>query len=82
MRAKYLQEACHYQCSFIEQIKKLNGKVLDFIVPNVISNVKQYVGYIKDISSHSKGIDLLMLIVEVIIQNFSLMLDLYVFAKK
>lgn len=51
MRAKYLQEACHYQCSFIEQIKKLNGKVLDFIVPNVISNVKQYVGYIKDISS-------------------------------
>lgn len=51
MRAMYLQEACHYKCSFVEQVRKLNGKVLNFIIPNIITNVKQYVGYIKDISS-------------------------------
>jgi len=51
MRAMYLQEACHFNCKLADQIKTLNGKVLDYVIPNIITNVKQYVGYIKDISS-------------------------------
>ena len=50
MRAIYLQEACHNSCKLAEQIKKLNGKVLDYVIPNIITNVKQYVHYISDIS--------------------------------
>lgn len=51
MRAMYLQEACHHNCKLADQIRKLNGKVLDYVIPNIITNVKQYVHYIRDISS-------------------------------
>ncbi len=66
MRAMYLQEACHHNCKLSDQIRKLNGKVLDYVIPNIITNVKQYVHYIKDISKSlfQLRIDLLMLIVK------------------
>lgn len=51
MRSTYLQESINLPCGLAEQIRKLNGKVLDYIIPNIITNVKQYVGYIKDISN-------------------------------
>lgn len=51
MRAMYLQEGRNVDCRLKEQIKMLNGKVLEFVIPNIITNVRQYAGYIKDISN-------------------------------
>ena len=51
MRAMYLQEGRNVDCRLKEQIKMLNGKVLEFVIPNILTNVRQYAGYIKDISN-------------------------------
>ena len=40
-----------------EEIKRLNGKVLDYAVENVIANVKQYKGYVKDLSELPTPLD-------------------------
>lgn len=51
MRALYLQEGRNVDCKLKEQIKMLNGKVLEFVIPNILTNVRQYAGYIRDISN-------------------------------
>jgi len=40
-----------------EEIKRLNEKVLDYAVENVTANVKQYKGYIKDLSELPTPLD-------------------------
>ena len=35
--------------NLVDEIKKLNGKVLDYCIENVSSNVQQHMGYINDI---------------------------------
>ena len=47
----YLQEGRNVDCRLKEQIKMLNGKVLEFVIPNILTNVRQYAGYIRDISN-------------------------------
>ena len=47
----YLQAARNVDCRLKEQIKMLNGKVLEFVIPNILTNVRQYAGYIRDISN-------------------------------
>jgi len=52
MRSFYLQYARNRtDISILEQIKTLNGLVLEWSVPEIISNLKQKEKYIKDINS-------------------------------
>ena len=50
MRSIYLQYSKNLQYDIKTQIKKLNGFVIDWCVPRVLSEVMQYVQYKKDIS--------------------------------
>lgn len=51
MRAIFLQEADNHPCELKKQIQELNGKVISFCIKNIITNVKSYEGYIKEITS-------------------------------
>ena len=51
MRSIYFQHGRNMMCKLQEQIEQLNEKVLEYCVPNIHSNLKQYVGYIKEITS-------------------------------
>lgn len=57
MRGIYLQESNNLPCGLGKQIRRLNGKVIDFVIPNIITNVKQYVYYLKDISTPVSTMD-------------------------
>jgi hypothetical protein len=46
MRAIYLQYSLNQNKNFKEQINYLNKLVLDYCVPNVLSEVQQYLGYL------------------------------------
>lgn len=41
----------------IHQVKLLNNYTVEYVVPDMITNIKQYYGYIKDITSPLKTID-------------------------
>ena len=51
MRAMYLQHSRNNPCRIKEQVKELNKYVLEFCIPNIMTNIKQYIGYIKDLNS-------------------------------
>jgi hypothetical protein len=51
MRSMYLQYARNLPANIIEQVRELNVKVLDYVIPKLIIEVKQYDTYIKDASS-------------------------------
>ena len=46
MRSMYLQHGKNLPCHIDEQTKVLNKRVLEFCVPNIMTNIKQYIGYI------------------------------------
>ena len=48
MRSIFLQHAKHWPYKIKEQIRELNNLVADEVVPNIISEVKAYFGYLKD----------------------------------
>lgn len=50
MRSIYLQYSVNLQARVVDQVKKLNEKVLDYCVQNVLSNAHQYVTYLDDSS--------------------------------
>jgi hypothetical protein len=50
MKSIYLQYARNLPTQIKEQVDRLNGMVLDYCTPNVISAVEQYHHYRKDIS--------------------------------
>ena len=50
MRAIYLEFAKYNPDTPVRQSKFLNKKVLKEIIPGVMSNIKQYYGYLKDIN--------------------------------
>lgn len=50
MRSIYYQYAKHQNGDLIGQVRELNSKVLDWVVPEVLSNLKQYEVYRKDAS--------------------------------
>jgi len=50
MRAVYLDKCKNLPGETVRQVKLLNQQTVDYIVPDLISNVKQYFGYIKDIN--------------------------------
>lgn len=51
MRSIYLQYGKNLNKNIVEQVKELNGKVLDWAVPEVLSNVKQYDKYRYEVST-------------------------------
>ena len=57
MRSIYLQYAKHLDYNLDGQIKELNDIVIREAVPNIITNLKQYIGYVKDASTLPTPID-------------------------
>jgi hypothetical protein len=51
MRSIYYQYGKNLDYDIMGQIRDLNEKVLDWSIPRIISNMKQYDRYIKDIST-------------------------------
>lgn len=51
MRSIYLQHAKHDNRPILEQVRVLNKHVLDWVVPEVVGNLKQYIVYKKDAST-------------------------------
>jgi hypothetical protein len=49
MRYIFIEYARHLPYDVKGQIKELNCRVVTDIVPNIITNIQQYVGYLKDI---------------------------------
>lgn len=49
MRSVYLQHSINLNCKFKEQIKYLNNIVLNNTVPNILNEIKQYLGYIDNV---------------------------------
>ena len=51
MRSIFLQYSKNNSIGIIEQVKELNKLVLDWAVPEIVSNIKQHNTYKKDIST-------------------------------
>lgn len=49
MRSIYLQFAKNLNDSFESQVTELNRRVLKYAIPNVVSNLKQHIGYVHDV---------------------------------
>jgi hypothetical protein len=50
MRAIYIENARHLQGQEIRQCKRLNDLVVDQIAPSMITEIKQYYGYLREIN--------------------------------
>lgn len=50
MRSIYFQYAQHRPNDIVEQVRALNAKVLEWVVPEVISNMRQFEKYRQDAS--------------------------------
>jgi len=50
MRSIYLDKCKNLPGETVRQVKLLNQQTVDYIIPDLISNIKQYFGYIKDIN--------------------------------
>lgn len=58
MRSIYLQYAKHLDYNIGGQIEELNNVVIREAVPNIITNLKQYIGYVNDASRLPVPLDL------------------------
>ncbi|ARF09870.1 hypothetical protein Indivirus_4_42 [Indivirus ILV1] len=50
MRAVYMENARFLENGIIRQVKRLNEKVINEVVPGILVNIKQYHGYLKEIN--------------------------------
>jgi hypothetical protein len=50
MRNIFLEESRFLPTRIIHQVKELNQKVVDSIVPDMITEIKQYYGYLRDVN--------------------------------
>ena len=50
MRSIYLQYSKNLDKDVVKQVKELNSKVLDYVVPKVLVELNQYVNYKKDLT--------------------------------
>ena len=57
MRAIYLEHARFLPGQIVRQVKRLNKKVVDEVVPGMITGIKQYWGYLKEINKPISPID-------------------------
>lgn len=51
MRSIYLQYSKNLEHDIVEQVKGLNSKVLDYVVPRILSEILQHIQYKKDITT-------------------------------
>lgn len=58
MRSIYLQFSRNLQDRITEQIKELNMKVVNVILPRILSSIEQYIGYLHRISTLPQEIEL------------------------
>ena len=54
MRYVWIIYSRHFDFDIKNQIRKLNCQVLDEIIPNLMTNIEQYYGYIEDITKTRK----------------------------
>lgn len=57
MRSIYYQNALHQDSNIVGQVRALNAKVLEWAVPEVLSNLKQYEVYRRDASTLPMPLD-------------------------
>lgn len=50
MRATYMEHAKFLGNHIVRQVKQLNEKVIDDVLPGILVNIKQYHGYLKEIN--------------------------------
>lgn len=50
MRAIYMEHARFLPNNTVRQIKRLNEKIIDEVVPGILVNIRQYHGYLKEIN--------------------------------
>jgi hypothetical protein len=51
MRAIYLKHAKHLETNLLEQVRELNGHIIEFCVPRIIEEIRMFNYYKKDISN-------------------------------
>jgi hypothetical protein len=51
MRAYYLQYGKNLPTGVPEQVQELNNIVIEYLIPQIISQVEQYIAYLRDISN-------------------------------
>jgi hypothetical protein len=56
MRAMYMEQGIYREDNPVRQVKQLNKRIVDFVVPDMITEIKQYYGYLKDINEPLKPI--------------------------
>lgn len=56
MRAVYLEFGRYLPGQKVRQIKRMNKKVIDAVVPSMITEIKQYYGYLDEINNPIKPI--------------------------
>jgi hypothetical protein len=57
MRYIFLEHAMHLPTHIKKQVNELNIKTINYIIPDMMTNIKQHYGYLKDISQPIKPID-------------------------
>ena len=57
MRSIFLQHAKHQPDNIKEQIRELNNLVVDDVIPGIVSEIKAYFGYLRDISQPMQIMD-------------------------
>jgi uncharacterized protein with HEPN domain len=57
MRNIFLEESRFLPTKIIHQVKELNQKVVNSIVPDMITEIKQYYGYLRDVNEPLKPMD-------------------------
>ena len=58
MRSVYMEYGRYLPTGIVRQVKQLNEHVVKTVIPDIITNIKQYYGYLKDINSPLKPIQL------------------------
>ena len=51
MRYIYLDFGKNLPKEIVRQVKILNEKTINYLLPDILTNIKQYYGYIRDIST-------------------------------
>jgi hypothetical protein len=57
MRAVYQMNGKFIKNHLVHQVKDLNKKLISYIIPDMITEMKQYYGFIKDVNEPLKPID-------------------------
>ncbi len=57
MRSVYMEYGRYLPNNIVRQVKQLNDQVVKTVLPDIITNIKQYYGYLRDINSPLKPMD-------------------------